>query len=91
MVHDRNRITGGGVTAGIDMALICVAELLGEDTARSVQLGIEYRPDPPFAAGHPDEAPKELAAAVSAFLTPLAAGMRPVLEAARRAHLEAAA
>ncbi|MFO1236032.1 MAG: DJ-1/PfpI family protein [Alphaproteobacteria bacterium] len=91
VVHDRNRITGGGVTAGIDMALICVAELLGEDTARSVQLGIEYRPDPPFAAGHPDEAPEELTAAVSAFLTPLAAGMRPALEAARRAHLEAAA
>lgn len=91
VVADGKFISGGGVTAGIDMALICVAELLGEDTARSVQLGIEYRPDPPFAAGHPDEAPKELAAAVSAFLTPLAAGMRPVLEAARRAHLEAAA
>ena len=90
VVRDRNRITGGGVTAGIDTAIACVAELLGEAAARTVQLGIEYRPAPPFASGHPDEAPPELTAALSSFFAPLTAAMRPALEAARSAHREIA-
>ncbi len=90
VVRDRNRITGGGVTAGIDMALTCVAELLGEDVAKTVQLGIEYRPAPPFASGHPDEAAADLTAALSGFFGPLCQSMRPALEAASRSHKEAA-
>ncbi|BCW90583.1 Isonitrile hydratase [Alphaproteobacteria bacterium SO-S41] len=82
VVRDRNRITGGGVTAGIDMALTCVAELLGEESAQAVQLGIEYRPDPPFASGHPDEAAPEITALMSSFMAPLVKDMRPALEAA---------
>lgn len=82
VVRDRNRITGGGVTAGIDMALTCVAELLGEESARAVQLGIEYRPAPPFASGHPDEATPETTALMTSFMAPLVKDMRPVLEAA---------
>jgi cyclohexyl-isocyanide hydratase len=56
VVVDRNRITGGGVTAGIDFALRLVAELAGESVAKAIQLGLEYNPAPPFASGHPDVA-----------------------------------
>lgn len=48
IVIDRNRITGGGVSAGIDFALRVVAELRGEEAARAIQLEIEYDPLPPF-------------------------------------------
>jgi cyclohexyl-isocyanide hydratase len=57
VVVDRNRITGGGVTAGIDFALTILAALQGEAFARQVQLGLEYAPEPPFPeAGSPDTA-----------------------------------
>jgi cyclohexyl-isocyanide hydratase len=68
VVVDRNRITGGGVTAGIDFGLRLAAELAGEDTARAIQLGLEYDPDPPFDSGHPDVADPELVARVRALL-----------------------
>ena len=55
-VVDRNRVTGGGVTAGIDFALTLTAMLRGEDHARLVQLSLEYDPQPPFDAGSPDRA-----------------------------------
>ena len=90
VVRDRNRISGGGVTAGIDMALTCVAEMLGEAAAMTAQLGIEYRPAPPFASGHPDEAPPELTTALSGWFGPFSETMRPALEAARRKHAEPA-
>jgi transcriptional regulator GlxA family with amidase domain len=57
VVRDGNVITGGGVTAGIDMALTVVAEIAGDDYAQSVQLGIEYAPAPPFNSGRPELAP----------------------------------
>src|SRR5437588_85179 len=63
-LDDRNRITGGGVTAGIDFALRLAAELAGEPVAKQIQLGIEYNPDPPFRSGHPDVADPEIVAAV---------------------------
>ena len=56
MVVDRNRITGGGVTAGLDFGLRLIAEIAGEPVARALQLGLEYDPDPPFRSGHPDVA-----------------------------------
>ena len=56
VVRDRNRITAGGVTAGIDFALTVVAELIGEDVARTIQLAVEYDPAPPFDAGSPQRA-----------------------------------
>jgi cyclohexyl-isocyanide hydratase len=58
VVWDGPVITAGGVTSGIDFALRIVARLAGEDVARSIQLGIEYDPDPPFDSGHPDRAPE---------------------------------
>jgi|LauGreSuBDMM15SN_2_FD.fasta_scaffold46045_1 cyclohexyl-isocyanide hydratase len=57
VVVDRNRITGGGVTAGIDFGLRIVGLLRSPDYARAVQLYLEYDPSPPFNAGSPDKAP----------------------------------
>lgn len=63
-VIDRNRATGGGVTAGIDFGLAMMAELAGEDAAKMAQLAMEYNPNPPFNSGHPDVAEDHIVAAV---------------------------
>lgn len=60
VVVDRNRITGGGVTAGIDFALAIAAMLAGEEAAKRTQLWLEYDPAPPFRAGHPRDWPAAL-------------------------------
>jgi cyclohexyl-isocyanide hydratase len=60
VVRDRNRITGGGVTAGIDFALVLAAELFGEAEAQRIQLAIEYDPHPPFDSGSPRTAPADV-------------------------------
>jgi len=57
VVRDRNRVTGGGVTAGIDFALALVAELRGREVAERIALMVEYAPAPPFRTGSPREAP----------------------------------
>ena len=62
VVIDRDRVTGGGVTAGLDFALTLVAELLGRPVAEAIQLRIEYVPEPPFTAGSPRTAPAEVVA-----------------------------
>jgi len=59
---DRNRVTGGGVTAGIDFALTLVSIMIDRRTAEAIQLGLEYNPAPPFDAGSPDSAPPEILA-----------------------------
>ncbi len=64
-VFDRNRVTGGGVTAGIDFALALTAAIRGEEHARMVQLSLEYDPAPPFDSGSPDKAGE---AAVAGFM-----------------------
>lgn len=63
VVQDGNVITGGGVTAGIDMALSIVALVAGIDFAQTVQLAIEYAPAPPFDCGRPERARPEIIAA----------------------------
>lgn len=55
-MHDRNRVSGGGVTAGLDFGLELLAILRGEEAARTVQLMMEYDPEPPFDVGTPDKA-----------------------------------
>lgn len=62
VVFDRNRVTGGGVTAGIDFGFALMAAVRGERHARIVQLGLEYDPEPPFDSGSPDRAGAELVA-----------------------------
>ena len=60
VVRDGNVFTGGGVTAGIDIALTVMAEIAGADHAQAVQLAMEYAPDPPFGSGRPELAPKHI-------------------------------
>lgn len=71
IVVDRNRITGGGVTAGIDFGLKIVSLLRNENYAKAVQLYLEYNPEPPFDAGTPEKAPK----VVTQFLNDMFSGM----------------
>lgn len=58
VVIDRNRVTGGGVTAGIDFGLTLIAKLRTPAYAKAVQLYLEYDPQPPFNAGAPEKAPR---------------------------------
>lgn len=65
VVRDGNLITAGGVTSGIDFGLEVVADIAGEAVARSIQLSLEYDPNPPFASGHPDRAAAQTLAEVA--------------------------
>jgi cyclohexyl-isocyanide hydratase len=56
VVIDRNRVTGGGVTAGIDFGLVLLARLRGDEAAKLTQLAMEYDPEPPFRSGSPKTA-----------------------------------
>ena len=71
VVRDRNRISGGGVTAGIDFGLTVAAELAGEEVARSIQLVLEYDPQPPFDSGSPEKAGAERVKRIRERLAPL--------------------
>lgn len=82
VVREGNVFSGGGVTAGIDMALTVMAEIAGPDFAKGTQLAMEYAPEPPFASGRPDTAPPEIVAAVRQRLESLGAARAA---AARRA------
>jgi len=78
VVRDRDRITGAGVTAGIDFALTLAALLRGEAVARRLQLQIEYRPDPPFGDGDPAHADPALVAEARTLGAPYRARMAEV-------------
>ena len=67
---DRNRITGGGVTAGIDFALTLVAQLVDRKTAEAIQLRLEYNPAPPFNSGSPETAPEDVLALMNERIAP---------------------
>jgi len=67
---DRNRVTGGGVTAGIDFALTLVSILVDRPTAEAIQLRLEYNPAPPFDAGSPDSAPADVVARMLERIAP---------------------
>ncbi|MGV3680104.1 MAG: DJ-1/PfpI family protein [Acidovorax sp.] len=85
VVVDRNRITGGGVTAGIDFGLTVAAELQGAGLAQAMQLGMEYAPEPPFSTGSPATAPADLVARVRERLSAsTAARMAAAERVARR-------
>jgi cyclohexyl-isocyanide hydratase len=81
---DRNRITGGGVTAGIDFGLFLASVLAGNEVAQRIQLSLEYAPEPPFRAGSPASAP---AAVVEQYQTSSAEKM----DRRRKAVADAAA
>ena len=52
-------ITAAGVSSGIDMGLVLVAAMEGEDMAKLIQLAIEYDPQPPFDSGAPSKVSPE--------------------------------
>lgn len=56
VVRDGNIYTAGGITSGIDFGLSIISDMLGEDEARTVQLAMEYAPEPPFKCGTPEKA-----------------------------------
>lgn len=82
VVFDRNRVTGGGVTSGIDFALQIIARLWGPDTARMAQLSLEYDPQPPFPGGSPQTTPPAL---VARMTTAMADYQARAAEAVRQA------
>jgi len=85
VVRDGNVITSAGVTAGIDLALLLLAELSSPEYAQAVQLTLEYAPEPPFNAGRPELAPQEVLAWASKGLTLVAPSrIRAAHEAASR-------
>lgn len=81
VVIDRNRVTAGGVTAGIDFALRLAAELCGEQVAKGIQLSLEYDPDPPFDSGTPERATPELVQRVQARFEKARRGYEELLTA----------
>ena len=76
--------SGGGVTAGIDFGLTLLAEIAGDEVAQSVQLGLEYDPQPPFQSGSPEKAGAERTAQVRTM-------MGPMIERRQKANATAAA
>ena len=80
VVVDRNRITGGGITAGIDFALSLAALLHGEVVARQIQLMLQYDPQPPFDCGSPATAAGQLVEEVAAERASLQAERRRLIE-----------
>jgi putative intracellular protease/amidase len=79
VVRDGAAITGGGVTAGIDIALTIAAELAGEDVAKMIQLAIEYAPAPPFNCGRPETADERTVAAVKQLFSTFAQQRRDAI------------
>jgi transcriptional regulator GlxA family with amidase domain len=84
VVEDRNRITAGGITSGIDFGLRVGARLFGEDNARQVELILEYDPQPPFGTGNPEKAPPSVVKAAREALEPLHVACRDAALAARK-------
>jgi hypothetical protein len=82
VVTDRNRISGGGVTAGIDFGLVLLAQLLGEDVAKMTQLALEYDPAPPFDAGTPKKAGPAIMKKMKGWLGSAGDGLTPMCAAA---------
>ncbi len=81
VVRDRNRVTGGGVTSGIDFALALASEIRGEAHAKFLQLSIEYDPQPPFDSGSPDTADAATLERYHALVSKAAPGRRERVKA----------
>lgn len=82
IVVDRNRVTGGGATAGIDYGLTLAAMLRSEEAARRIQLLIEYAPQPPFNSGTPETAGQEMVGSIMAGRKDINATATQLAEAA---------
>jgi cyclohexyl-isocyanide hydratase len=71
VVIDRDRVTGAGVTSGIDFGLTLLSLLWGENMAKMAQLMMEYNPQPPFNAGTPETAGEKIIQPLLQFGEPL--------------------
>ena len=80
VVEDRNRVTGAGITGGIDFALSVVAHVAGDDYAKAVQLAMEYAPEPPFESGTPEQADAATLQSVRELYAPLVETYRQAAE-----------
>jgi cyclohexyl-isocyanide hydratase len=83
VVEDRDRITAGGVTAGIDFGLYLAAKLRGEDYGRSLELMLEYDPHPPFLSGTPADARADIRDLMTRMYAPLAKAAQDSAEKAK--------
>jgi cyclohexyl-isocyanide hydratase len=84
VVRDGNVLTAAGVSAGIDFAIALAAEMTTPTFAKSLQLNIEYDPQPPFEAGSPDAAGERITGALADMYAPMiASGLKTI--AKRRA------
>lgn len=81
VVIDRNRITGAGVTAGIDFGLEIVARQRDETYAKAMQLLAEYAPEPRFQAGTPQGAGPEVTGMMAGMLDKLVQDFRGIAQA----------
>ncbi|MFU2314483.1 DJ-1/PfpI family protein [Rahnella sp. PCH160] len=88
VVRDRNRITGAGVTSGIDFALNVIADIYGSEIAQNIQLHMEYDPEPPFTSGSPRVAPEALLEQAKKQIAPFIEKRRLATEAAGRQLLK---
>ncbi len=81
VVRDRNRLTGAGVTAGLDFGLTLVAALSDPEYASQVQLVAEYDPAPPYDCGSPAKAPQGMVVRLQAHFAPFLAQAQATLDA----------
>lgn len=84
VVIDRNRVTGGGVTAGTDFGLTLAARLSNEANAQGIQLALEYNPAPPFQAGTPETAPAQITERARKRLGPFLESAQQAAQAAAK-------
>ncbi|MEU8581086.1 DJ-1/PfpI family protein [Streptomyces abikoensis] len=70
VVFDGKYVTAAGVSSGIDMGLALLGRIAGDRTAQTVQLMIEYDPQPPYDAGSPEKAPADIVAERRAAYVP---------------------
>jgi cyclohexyl-isocyanide hydratase len=75
---DRNRLTGGGVTAGVDFGIALAGRWVGDDTGRMIELLMEYAPQPPYGSGRPELADAKTLAAAQAKLQQAMTGQAPL-------------
>jgi transcriptional regulator GlxA family with amidase domain len=72
VVFDGRLVTAAGVSAGIDVALALVSRLADDETAQTIQLALEYDPQPPYSAGSPRTAPRSVVEKATAALQAVA-------------------
>ena len=65
---DRNRLTGGGITAGVDFGIAVAGHWAGDRMGRVIELLMEYAPQPPYGTGRPDLADPQILAAARAAM-----------------------